>query len=89
MVDGRWRIAIQVETALLAIPNSRDPSEMRPFTLHALAAAYAETNNYPKAIETARRALVLADQRQLPDLAPQLRSEIALYELNLPVRERM
>jgi protein O-mannosyl-transferase len=73
----------------LALKAEKLSGDIDPFSLHALAAAYAETGNYSKAIETARRAVAFATKNQLSDLAAQLRSEITLYETNLPVRERL
>ena len=58
-----------------------------PSTLRTLAAAYAETGDYPKALETARRALELADRKGNKDLSASLRNEIALYKSGKPCRD--
>jgi tetratricopeptide (TPR) repeat protein len=95
MANTAWILATASDDSLrngsqaleLALKADKLSGGVDPFTIHALAAAYAETGNYSKAIETGRRALVFATQRQLPDLANQLRSDVALYVMNLPVRE--
>jgi hypothetical protein len=53
-----------------------------------LAAAYAETGDFPNAIETARSAFVLAVSQNNKAVATALREEIALYELKSPFRIR-
>jgi tetratricopeptide (TPR) repeat protein len=58
-----------------------------PFSLRALAAAYAETGNFSAAIETAKRGELCATKQHLPDLAAHIRLEIGSYEMNRPVRE--
>jgi protein O-mannosyl-transferase len=58
-----------------------------PFFLHILAAAYAETGDFPNAIATAEQAINRANERGLKPFAEQLRAEISLYELELPYRE--
>src|SRR5947208_473870 len=57
------------------------------FVLHALAAAYAESGQFGKAIEIARAAMQLAQTQGDNSLAGALQQEIALYELALPYRE--
>ncbi|HYW45607.1 MAG TPA: tetratricopeptide repeat protein [Bryobacteraceae bacterium] len=52
--------------------------------LDALAAAYAETGRFPEAVETARRALDLAEQ----PLVPALKARIAMYQRQEPFREK-
>jgi tetratricopeptide (TPR) repeat protein len=73
-----------VELSLKAdrISRGRDP-----LFLHTLAAAYAETGDFSKAIETAHRALNAANQRGMRPLADQLRTEVSLYEIGIPYRE--
>jgi protein O-mannosyl-transferase len=55
--------------------------------LRTLAAAYAETAQFGKAIENARAALQLARREGNTDLATELEQEIALYKRGLPYRE--
>ena len=54
--------------------------------LRALAAAYAESGQFGKAIEIARAAMQLARTQGDNSLAGALQQEIALYELALPYR---
>jgi tetratricopeptide (TPR) repeat protein len=58
----------------------------QPAVLDALAAAYAEADRFPEAIETARRALGIATQQSDRGLAAALRSRIGLYEAGKPYR---
>jgi tetratricopeptide (TPR) repeat protein len=53
----------------------------------ALAAAYAETGQFEKAVELARSAMRLAQMQGDSTLAGALQQEIALYELGFPYRE--
>jgi tetratricopeptide (TPR) repeat protein len=55
--------------------------------LRALAAAYAESGQFGKAIEIARAAMQLARTQCDNSLTGALQQEIALYELALPYRE--
>jgi tetratricopeptide (TPR) repeat protein len=55
--------------------------------LRALAAAYAESGQFGKAIEIARTAMQVARTQGDDSLAGTLQQEIALYELALPYRE--
>jgi tetratricopeptide (TPR) repeat protein len=57
-----------------------------PAVLEILAAAYAESKRFPEAIETARRAIVLANDQGSPRLVETLNSAIALYQASNPVR---
>jgi len=57
-----------------------------PIVLRTLAAAYAESGDFPKAIETAQRAIDLATA-QNTSLLPTLRHELELYRANTPYRE--
>jgi hypothetical protein len=52
-----------------------------------LAAAYAETGDYTKALETAHRALALAQQQGNKELSDRLKTEITLYEAGKPCRD--
>jgi len=55
--------------------------------LRTLAAAYAESGQFGKAIEIARAAMQLARTQVDNSLAGALQQQIALYELALPYRE--
>src|SRR5207302_5840860 len=55
--------------------------------LRTLAAAYAESGQFGKAIEIARAALQLARTQGDNSLASAFQQEIPLYELGLPYRE--
>ena len=51
-----------------------------PAILEMLAAAYSDTGRFTQAIETARRALDIATQRQNDDLATRLRASLGRYQ---------
>ena len=53
-----------------------------PFYLHKLAAAYAAVGDFPKALETAERALKLAARQGDGALAAELERNILLYQTN-------
>jgi protein O-mannosyl-transferase len=55
--------------------------------LRTLAAAYAESGQFEKAIELARAAMQLARTQSDNSLTIALQQEVALYELALPYRE--
>jgi protein O-mannosyl-transferase len=55
--------------------------------LRTLAAAYAETGQFEKAIESGRAAMQVAQMQGDGSLATALEQELALYELGLPYRE--
>jgi tetratricopeptide (TPR) repeat protein len=58
-----------------------------PFTLHALAAAYAETGQFDKAVETAMESARLAAQQGNQPLLETLRNLIRRYSSGQPYRE--
>jgi tetratricopeptide (TPR) repeat protein len=58
-----------------------------PQILDVLAAAYAETNQFNKAIETAQKAHQLAASADLLDLANQIQSRLKLYAAAKPYRD--
>ena len=58
-----------------------------PLILHTLAAAYAENGQFSQAVETAERALQLAEQRKKSILLRALPNEITLYRAELPYHE--
>jgi len=57
-----------------------------PLILRTVAAALAETGRFPEAVESAQRALSLAQSQSLPDLAGQIQSDLALYRAGKPFR---
>ncbi|MEI8374234.1 MAG: tetratricopeptide repeat protein [Planctomycetota bacterium] len=52
-----------------------------------LAAAYAETGQFAEAVQTARKAVDIATQKNKPALAESTRARIRLYEARLPFRD--
>jgi Flp pilus assembly protein TadD len=55
-----------------------------PTILHTLAAAYAEAGRFSDAVETAQRALRLAEAQNDPGLVGALQSELILYQAGKP-----
>ena len=55
-----------------------------PVVLHTLAAAYAEAGRFPVAVETAQRALPLAETQSNTALADAIRSQLKLYQAGVP-----
>jgi Flp pilus assembly protein TadD len=55
-----------------------------PVILHTLAAALAEAGRFSEAVETAQRALRLAQAQANPGLARALESETKLYQAGSP-----
>ena len=58
-----------------------------PQTLDVLAAAYAETRQFSRAAEMARRAHQLALSARLQELADQIQSRLKWYQTNRPFRD--
>ncbi|PWU15906.1 MAG: hypothetical protein C5B50_14450 [Verrucomicrobia bacterium] len=58
-----------------------------PLAIRTLAAAYAETGQFPKAMATAERALQLAVSQKNTLLVERLRHDIALYQAHSPCRD--
>jgi tetratricopeptide (TPR) repeat protein len=58
--------------------------EDNPDILHTLAAAFAEAGRFAEAVETAQRALRLAESQSNTGLAGQLQSELKLYQAGKP-----
>jgi tetratricopeptide (TPR) repeat protein len=58
-----------------------------PAVLETLAAAYAEMDDYSKAISNATQALNLAMAKSQTDLAAKLREELAVYQSGRPYRD--
>jgi protein O-mannosyl-transferase len=59
----------------------------QPLAMDALAAAYAETGNFDKAVETAQKALELALQLGPEELVIGLKSRLKLYQSRQPYRQ--
>jgi tetratricopeptide (TPR) repeat protein len=57
-----------------------------PMILHTLAAAYAEAGRFSEAVDTAQRALHLAQAQSNTWLAGQLRAQVKLYQAGSPFR---
>ena len=55
-----------------------------PIILHTLATSFAEIGRFPEAVETAQRALHLAEVQSNTSLAGALQSEIKLYQAGKP-----
>jgi protein O-mannosyl-transferase len=58
-----------------------------PEIVDTLAAAYAESGRYDEALQTARRALELAEKAKQTDLVKQIQDRIKLYGAGRPYRE--
>jgi tetratricopeptide (TPR) repeat protein len=58
-----------------------------PTILYTLAAAYAEAGRFPEAVETAQRALQLAETQSNTALADAIRSQLKLYQAGLPFHQ--
>jgi len=61
----------------------------QPLTLDALAAAYAETGKFDKAVVTAQKALKLADQLGPKELVLGLKMRLKLYRAEQPYRQSL
>jgi tetratricopeptide (TPR) repeat protein len=58
-----------------------------PSVLDTLAAAYASAGQYPKAVETAQKALAVATRLRADKLAAEIEARARLYENNTPYYE--
>lgn len=87
-----WLLATCPEASLrdggkaveLAQEASALTSGQNALVLHTLGAAWAEAGRYPEAVETARRALVLAQAQSNSGLVRQLQIELKLYQADSP-----
>ena len=92
-----WLLATSSEPSLrngsralqLARQADQLSGSINPLVLRTLAAAYAETGQFQKAIETARAAARVARMHGEESLIAELQQEMALYELRLPYREKV
>ncbi len=71
----------------LAVRANQLSHGANPLVARTLAAAYAETEQFAKAAETAHAALQLAKMQGDKSLAAELQQEIPFYEVSLPYRE--
>ncbi len=78
--DGKRAVELAVKATSL-------PGGDVPIVLRTLAAAYAESGNFSKAIETAQHAIDLATAQNNTSLLATLRHEIELYQARTPYRE--
>lgn len=58
-----------------------------PLLFRTLAAAYAETGEFSRAIQTAQEGIELANNQGNPDLATELQGNISLYREQRPLRD--
>jgi tetratricopeptide (TPR) repeat protein len=87
-----WLLAACPEASLrngnkaveLATQADELAGEDNPDILHTLAAAFAEAGRFAEAVETAQRALRLAESQSNTGLAGQLQSELKLYQAGKP-----
>ncbi len=86
--DLAWLLATCPEASLRdgakAVELARQANDLtggeNPVILHTLAAAFAEAGRFSEAVETAQRALRLADAQSKTALAGKLQSELKLYQ---------
>jgi tetratricopeptide (TPR) repeat protein len=74
--------AVQLASEALRISGRRIPIIFR-----TLAAAYAETGDFSKAIQTAQQGVELANSQGNSSLATELQGNIALYQERRPLRD--
>jgi Tfp pilus assembly protein PilF len=78
--DGKLAVELAVKATTL-------PGGDVPIVLRILAAAYAESGDFSKAIDTAQHAADLATAQNNTSLLATLRHEIELYQARTPYRE--
>jgi tetratricopeptide (TPR) repeat protein len=74
--------AVQLAEEALRISAGRIPIIFR-----TLAAAYAESGDFSKAIQTAQQGIELANSQGNPGLATELQGNISLYQAQQPLRD--
>ena len=90
-----WVFATSPEASLrdgaraveLAQEALRVSGDSNPMLVATLAAAYAQAGQFPRAIETARRALESATAQNRTALAKRVQAQIALYQTGSPYRD--
>ena len=75
------------EAVQLAEPACQDDGFQDPEKLDTLAASYAEAGRFGDAVRTVRQAISLAENRDMAELASQMRGRLRLYESDRPYRE--
>ncbi|MGE4606887.1 MAG: sulfatase-like hydrolase/transferase, partial [Myxococcota bacterium] len=76
-----------VEALRIATQITRGPKGNRPDFLDTLAAAYAETGEFDRAVVAAMRGLALLESKSAPEAAIiEAREHLARFESNRPVR---
>ena len=93
--DTAWVLATSSNAALrdgkAALPLAEHAveltSQQEPAILGTLAAAYAETGRFDKAIELEHRATELATQQGNPRLAQSLNDRLVLFQSKTPIRQ--
>jgi tetratricopeptide (TPR) repeat protein len=91
-----WLLATTADASLrdggkaleLARQADLETDQQNPFVLHALAAACAETGKFSEAVETAQRALRLAQAQTNTVLAKALETELSLYRVGSPYHKQ-
>jgi len=76
------------KAVVLAERSARLTGERNPEILDVLAAAYAESNRYPEAVQTIAKALQLAEEQSNPAMAATLKAHQALFLSQRPLRDR-
>jgi Flp pilus assembly protein TadD len=74
--------AVQLARHAVELTDSRDPE-----TLAILAAAYAEAEEFPRAVSTGEQALELAKIQDNDTLVEQLTDRLKLYRAGKPYHE--
>jgi tetratricopeptide (TPR) repeat protein len=72
------------EAVALAQRANQLTGDGNPVVLGTLAIAYAEAGRFPEAVETAQRALQLAETQSNTALADAIRSQLKLYQAGIP-----
>jgi len=76
--------AVELAERAVRLSDRRDPA-----SLDTLAAAYAEAQQFSKAVATAQEALALAKSAQQTTLADGIQSRLDLYRVGRPYRETL
>ncbi len=61
--------------------------DKNPMLFRVMAAAYAEAGHFSEAIATIERGVQLATEQNQSDLVDIFQSDLALYQINLPLRD--
>ncbi len=74
--------AVELAERAVRLSDGREPA-----VLGTLAAAYAEADRFPEAVQTARKALALAAEQNKQSLAESVKAKILSYEAETPFRD--